>query len=282
MSTKTPVQRMKVVIETSVLISGSIFWRYKDDETGETYEVSHKHLMPCSALFDILRKLKKLEVAIVTETAEYEAKGTLDKAIDDVIGDSLFPSLEAYHKIMALQDIIWNDCRDYMETRIEEMAERAIIRRSQSDWIVSSQLRPFFRRIVPSTLRYVQPRIPPLVKDPTLRNDLADIMFETIPATGKIYKGFPEESDLVIMAEATFINRKFRYKEKVYVVSLDAHFIPNLVQVGSFLTGRVKLSRKLDPTVRDDVARRFGFTGEHPNIMVDVLKQTYARELASM
>ena len=70
---------MKVVIETSVLISGSIFWEYEHGT--DKYAVRHKHHKICSILFDILRKLSGSEIAIVTKTVETEAKDTLDKAV---------------------------------------------------------------------------------------------------------------------------------------------------------------------------------------------------------
>jgi predicted nucleic acid-binding protein len=272
---------MKVVIETSVLISGSIFWRHTDEQ-GITYEVCDTHMPVCSALFDILRKLSavELEVGVVTKTVEEEARDTLDKAVGNVISQSRFYSLEVRHKVMTLQHIIANECLDKMDLMMEETSHRLPIRRPERQWIIERELRPFFRQVVNKTLRYVQPPIPSLVKDGDLRNELADIMVKTIPARGVIYKGFPDERDLVIMAEATLIFRKYRRKEKIYVASRDKHFIPNPVQVGSYLTGRTKYTGELDPTVRDDVAKRFGFIGEHPDKVIDILKTTYARELA--
>jgi len=272
---------MKVVIETSVLISGSIFWRHTD-QTGTTYEVSDKHLTVCSALFDILRKLRDFEAGIITKTVEDEAGDTLDKAVGNVIAQTYFPSLEARYKIMALQHIVTNECLDKMDMIVEEISARLPLRRYDRDWIVEKELKPFFRRIVATTVRYVQPPIPSLIKDTDLRNELTDIMIKTIPARGVIYKGFPEPRDLRIMAEATMIFRKYRRKEKIYVASRDNHFKPNPVQVGSYLAGRKKFSGELDATVRDDVAKRFGFIGEHPAKIIEILKATYPRELASM
>jgi len=224
---------MKVVVETSVLISASIFWRHTD-ENG-TYEVSHRAVRVCSALFDVLRRLSAvhLDVGIITKTIEDEAKNTLDKAVGQVIAQSTFPSLVVRHRVMTLQHIITMECLYKMDLMIEETSQRLPIRRYDRQWVLDHELRPFFKKMMPKTLRYVQPPIPSLVKDSALRSDLTDIIVKTIPAHGIIYKGFPDERDLVIMAEATLVFRKFRRREKVLVASRDKHFIPNRVQVGS-------------------------------------------------
>jgi hypothetical protein len=271
---------MKVVIETSVLIAGSIFWRHTDDHG--TYEVSHGAVRVCSALFDILRRLStvQLDVGIVTKTVEDEARDTLDKAVGDVIAQSAFPSLVIRHRVMTLQHIITMDCLYNMDLMIEETSQRLPIRRTERQWVIEKELRPFFKKVVPRTQRYVQPRIPSLVKDSALRNELTDIIVKTIPAHGVIYKGFPEERDLAIMAEATLIFRKYRRREKTLVASRDYHFIPSPVQVGSFLAGAPRFTGELDSTVRDDVANRFGFVSEHPKKIIEELKTNYARELA--
>jgi len=272
---------MKVVIDTSVLISASIFWRKRLD-TG-IYEVSEKSNPVCCALFDLLKRLNahSLELCLITKSAEDESRNALYRAVGNAIHNTPLPSLEVRFKIMSLQDIIWNDCLDNMELILEETSTRPPLSRDDRDWITQRELKPFFRKVVATTVRYVQPSIPPVVKDLSLRNELTDIMIKTTPAHGVIYKGFPEPRDLAIMAEATMIFRRYRRKERVYIASRDNHFKPNPVQVGSYLTGRLKYSGQMDSTIRDDAAKRFGFIGEHPAEIIKVLNATYAKELST-
>jgi len=129
-------------------------------------------------------------------------------------------------------------------------------------------------KIVKNTGRYIQPNIPKFIKGP-LRDELSDIMVEALPSKGVIYKGLPDPRDYVIMAEATMIYRRYGGKEKVYVASKDNHFKPNPVQIGSYLSGRQKYLPQVDTTVRDRVAEKFGFIGEDPSKIVEIIKAGY-------
>jgi len=264
---------MKILIETSVLISCSIFWKYKND-TG-TYEVAHKHLTVCAALFDILRELIHFEIAIVTKTVENEAKDALYRAVGKTIRETYFPSLAMKYKIMALQHIVTNDCLDRLENLVEETSTRLPIDLEERRKVIETELEPFFMEIVPKTVRYIQPSIPKFIRG-SFRDELTDIMVEALPSKGIIYKGFPDPRDYVIMAEATMIYRRYGGKEQIYVASRDKHFIPNPIQVGSYLSPAYKILPQLDSTVRDKVAERFGFIGEHPGKLIEIVKATYA------
>ena len=265
------VQLMKVVIETSVLISGSIFWEYEHG-TGK-YAVRHKHHRACSILFDILRNFSGSEIAIVTKTVENEAKDTLDKAVGQTIQQTFFPTLAVRYKIMAVQHIVTNACLDRLEAIVEEISIRLPIDLAERDRIVAQELEPFFLEIVPYTVRYIQPSIPRFIKG-DFRDELTDIMVEALPSKGTIYKGIPDPRDYVIMAEATMIYRKYGGKEQIYVASKDNHFKPNPVQIGSYL-GKPKFLMQLDATVRDKVAEKFGFIGEDPRQLVEIINTKY-------
>jgi hypothetical protein len=264
---------MKVVIETSVLISGSIFWEYEHGTS--KYAVRHKHHPVCSALFDILRKLSGSEIAIVTKTVENEAKDTLEKAVAQTIRQTYFPTLAVRYKIMAVQHIVTNDCLDRLEDIVEETSIRLPIDLAERDRIVAEELEPFFLQIVPNTVRYIQPSIPSFIKG-DFRGELTDIMVEALPSKGTIYKGIPDPRDYVIMAEATMIYRKYGGKEQIYVASKDNHFKPNPVQIGSYL-GKMKFLMQLDATVRDKVAEKFGFIGEDPRPIVEIINAKYPK-----
>lgn len=264
---------MKVVIETSVLISGSIFWRHKDGNT--TCEVVEKHHPVCFGLFDLLRKLTGSEIAIVTKTVENEAKDALDRAVGKAIAQTYFPSLAVKLKIMALQHIVTNDCLDRMEAIIEEISIRPPIDLQERKRIVTQELEPFFQELVKKTVRYIQPRVPGFIKG-EFRDELKDIMVAgALPTKGIIYKGIPDPRDYVIMAEATMIYKKYGGKEQVYVASKDNHFKPNPIQVGSYLSRKEKYLRQPDATVRDEVAKKFGFIGEDPAVVIEIIKTNF-------
>jgi hypothetical protein len=262
---------MKIVIETSVLISGSIFWKHTD--SSGTYQVRHRFHSVCSILFDLLKGLRGSELAIVTKTVENEARDTLDKAVSKTIRETNFPTLVAMYKIMALQHIVTNECLDRMETIVEETSTRLPVDLEARQKIVDAELEPFFLEIVKNTVRYIQPSIPKFIKGP-FRDELSDIMVEALPSKGIIYKGLPNPRDYVIMAEATMICRKYGGREQIYVASKDNHFKPNPVQIGSYL-GRPKYLPQLDTTIRDRVAEKFGFIGEDPGKLIEIIKAAY-------
>ena len=75
------------------------------------------------------------------------------------------------------------------------------------------------------------------------------------------------------MAEATIIHRMFQGEEKIYVVSVDNHFKPNPVQIGSILDPSMWYTGELDSTVRDKLAEKFGFIGEDPQKISEILQK---------
>ena len=171
---------------------------------------------------------------------------------------------------MTLQHIVTNDCLDKLEKLIEECSTRLPIDTKERDRIKADEIAPFLQELVTKTVRYLQPHIPAFVTGQGLREELTDVIVKSLPSKGVVYKGMPADRDLTIMAEATLIHRKYRCKKKIYVASMDHHFIPNKVQVGSFLSGYKKfLPDELDPTVRDKLATEFGFIGDDP---LEVLK----------
>ena len=82
----------------------------------------------------------------------------------------------------------------------------------------------------------------------------------------------PEDKDLVIMAEATLLFRKFEEKFKVYIASLDNHFKPNPVLV-AYIGGSKRYLGRVDPTIRDLLATEFGFIGEDPRQVLYLVTQ---------
>ncbi|NVM31992.1 MAG: hypothetical protein HWN65_24340 [Candidatus Helarchaeota archaeon] len=247
---------MKIVVETSVLIGTCVFWKRKD------LLVKHHFFDKCNKLFEFLRD--NPELGIVTKTIENEAKNVLDKAVNSTIRHTYFPDIGTKIRVMTLQHIISNHCLDKLENLVEECSTRLPINTKKRDKIKNEEIEPFLNEIVKTTVRYIQPKMPSFLRGKRLRGELTDIMVRSLPKKGIIYKGMPADRDLTIMSEATMIYRKYEGKEKVYVASTDNHFIPNRVQIGSFLSGHMKKLDELDSSVRDKLAKKFGFIGDDP------------------
>lgn len=259
---------MKTIIETSVLIGASVFWEYN------SLSIKDKHFDRCIKLFDFLEDSP--ELAIITKTVESEAKNVLNKAVIRTIRRFYFTDITEKIRIMTFQHIITNHCLDRLEKFVEECSTRLPINTRERDKIKTEELEPFLKGIVKTTVRYIQPKIPSFVKGKEFRGELTDIMVKSLPAKGIIYKGMPADRDLTIMAEAALICRK--YGEKVYLASVDNHFKPNPVQVGSYLSGHMKYLDELDSTVRDKLAEKFGFIGDDPLMILELVEEEIKRK----
>jgi len=262
---------MKIIVETSTLISASIFWK------SNGHLIKHPYFDKCSNLFGFLED--HAESGIVTKTIEDEAKNVLDKAVITTIRQVYFDDIKEKIRIMTLQHIITNHCLDRLEKFIEECSTRLPINIKERDRIKKEEIEPFLQEIVTNTVRYIQPHIPSFIKGQEFREELEDVIVKSLPAKGIVYKGMPADRDLTIMAEATLIYRKYEGKEKVYVASMDNHFIPNKVQVGSFLSGHKRfLPDELDSTVRDRLAEKFGFIGDDPLEILKIAEKEFGKK----
>ena len=247
---------MRILVETSVLVGTCVFWKHKG------ILIKDRHFDKCNKLFEFLRD--NPELGIITKTVENETNNVLDRAVIRTIRRTVFPDIVTKIRTMTLQHIISNHCLDRLENLVEECSTRLPINTKERDRIKTEEIKPFVKEIVKNTVRYIQPKIPSFVKGEEFRGELTDIMVRSLPAKGVIYKGMPEDRDLTIMSEATMIYRKYRGKEKVYVASMDSHFTPNRVQIGSYLSPHMKFLDELDPTVRNKLAKKFGFIGDNP------------------
>jgi len=264
---------MKIVIETSMLVSASIFWEYEDK--GKRYSLKHKFYNKCMNLFSCAKNKCMEEHVILTKTVENEAKNALNKAVKKTIRDSYVPNIIARYGLMVLQHLVANTSLDTLEYYVEECSTRLPINTKQRNTVKQNEIEPFMIRVTAGTLRYIQPEIPGLVKDPELRDELTRIIVKSLPSKGTIYKGMPGDKDLTIMAEATMIYRKFHAQETIYVASVDNHFKPNPVQIGSYLSPSVTYTGELDSTVRDELANKFGFIGEDPKEIIKLMENEW-------
>lgn len=264
---------MIVIIETSTLVSASIFWEY--EEKGKRYSLKHKFFNKCYRVFACAKDKQVEEKVIITRTVENEAKNALDNAVKTTIRESYIPGLLAKYSLMVLQHLIMNASLDKLEYYVEECSHRLPIKTTERETIKRNEVEPFMKSITANTQRYIQPRIPGFIKDDDLRDELTKKIVEALPSKGTIYKGMPGEKDLTIMAEAVIIARKYYGKETVYVASVDNHFKPNPVQVGSFFSPSVMYTGEIDSTVRDRLANKFGFIGDDPREIVALMEKEW-------
>jgi hypothetical protein len=263
---------MIILIETSVLVSGSICWEYYEEKIKKVLE--HKFFRQCNFLFESCKTKGMQESIIVTKTVENEARNALNTAVSSTLKENYFNTLAKKYNYMVLQHIILNDSLDRLDYYIEECSIRLPINTSERDRIMKEEIEPFMKELVKNTVRYLQPpRIPfKAVRNRTIRDEVRKVMYESLPSKGIIYKGMPGNRDLIIMAEATLIKRTKAQNEPLYVASVDKHFKPNPVQIGSYLSPEVTYTGELDSTVRDQLHKKFGFFGEEPNKILELFK----------
>ena len=262
---------MKILIETSALVSAAICWEYK--ERGRTFSLRHRFFHRCSAPVEYCKEKGLADRIIVTKTVEDEARNALDRAVESTIRENAKPSLIDKYGLMVLQHIVLNEALDRMDYFVEECSTRLPIRRAERDSVKKNEIEPFLQEISKKTLRYIQPRIPKFIKERSFRNELVKRMVQSLPSQGVIYKGMPSDRDLTIMAEATLLYRRFQGNEKIYVASVDNHFKPNPVQIGSYHDPSMWYTGELDSTVRDKLAEKFGFIGEDPLKILEFIKK---------
>jgi hypothetical protein len=256
---------MKVLVETSALIGASVYW----ESDGNV--IKDVHFDKCDSLFVCLKSAP--DMGIITKTVENEAKSVLESAVIRTIRQTYFFDIRTKIKIMTLQHVISNDCFDRLETLIEECSTRLPVNIAERDKIQENEIEPFLKELVTYTVRYVQPHLPNFIKGQDAREELTDAIVKFLPAKGMVYKGMPADRDLRIMSEATMFYRKYKGEEEIFVASTDNHFIPNKVQVGSYLSGYKKYLDELDSTVRDKLAKKFGFIGEDPLKIADIIRK---------
>jgi len=259
---------LKIVVETSTLVSASVCWKY--EHHGRKFALRHKFYGKCSALLDFYKVKNLADNVIITKTVEEEAKNALNGAIEKTIRDHAHPSLIAKYGLMVLQHIVLNDALDSLDYYVEECSTRFPINRKERESLKTNEIEPFLQEISKNTLRFIQPSIPGFIGK-SLRDELTTKIIESLPSKGVIYKGMPGDKDLTIMAEATLIFRKFAGKEILYVASVDNHFKPNPVQIGSFHSPSWHYTGEVDTTIRDRIAEKFGFIGEDPKKVLDLL-----------
>jgi hypothetical protein len=76
---------LKIVTETSTLVSASIFWQAKVRK--KELALYHHFFYKCCALLEFCKTNNMSENVIITKTVEEEARNALDRAVENTIRD---------------------------------------------------------------------------------------------------------------------------------------------------------------------------------------------------
>jgi len=274
---------MFIIIDSSVLIAASILWKY--NHTNGVWRLVGKAHHESDSLLNFIKKSDEI-TCIISKTVENEAKNTLrEKAINNVIQfyekEKMFPDfIIKKYKSFVLQNIILNASIDRLEMLVEEYSTRLPIDISIRDKLMNSKLIPFFDKVIPETCPFIPaPHIPRTIKGSL--NAKKDILNSMIKGSDKgyiIYKGYPEPKDIIIMSEALYIynNHCKDTKKDLLIASLDNHFKPNPVFIGSrdssFWRKKNTDPIRIDSTVRDRLKEEFGFECDHPKAILDKIQ----------
>jgi len=261
---------MKIFVDTSTLVAGSICWEYQ--LRGKDRTLKQRAYFMCNGLFRKIKEKKCESDTIISKTVEDETRGVLRKAVNNTIIKHAPRDLLKKYKLMVLQEIVLNDSLDKLDYYVEECSIRLPIDTDIRDEIKINEIEPFLKRTIINTVRFLRPsKIPRFVKGSSFRRELNKIMAKSLPQSGVVYKGMPEDRDLILMSEATFIIRTYFPDEDVYIVSLDNHFKPNPVIIYLSESRTTEFIGKFDSTIRDTLHSEFGFIGEYPKVMTQII-----------
>lgn len=260
---------MKIIIETSALVSASICWKYK--QQNQEFSLKERTFAKCCALLEFCKTSNIPDDVVITITVEEEARNALKNAVERTIRDNAETNLIRKYGLWVLQHLVLNDALDRLDYYVEECSVRPPINRKARELVKTQEIEPHIRKIIVNTSRYIQPLVPSFIGR-SLRNELITKIAKSLPRKAVIYKGMPEPKDLVIMAEATLIFRNYDGRVKVYVASLDNHFKPNPVHI-AYVGGSKRFAGTIDSTIRDSIASQFGFIGEDPKQILYLVTQ---------
>jgi hypothetical protein len=260
---------LKIIIETSTLVSASICWKYKYQN--KELAIKESTFAKSCALIEFCKENNFSDDVVITKTVEDEARNALKKAVKKTTREKAESSLVKQYGLMVLQHLVFNDALDRLDYYVEECSTRVGVIRKIRDVVKTQEIEPFIKKNIVNTSRYIQPFVPRFLGK-GLSNQLITRIAQSLPRKAVIYKGMPEDKDLVIMAEATLLFRKYESKFKVYVASLDNHFKPNPVLV-AYVGGSKRYLGKVDSTIRDLLANEFGFIGEDPRQVLYLVTQ---------
>lgn len=258
-----------IIIDSSVIITTCLLW--KNEGTDGKIFLRQRRFAECEALFELVKNNKKNIVCVITKTVETEATTALKKAVDSLIKDNNFKISDILKKYgyETLKSIILDQSLDRLEDTVEEYSTRLPLDKAIIEEIINKEIEVFFKKIMPNTVRYFN--APSVIKKMKGsidgKKEILSKSLDSIPFGDKILylKGEPLEKDKRIMAEAIYISRNNNDGKRVYLASLDYHFIPNPIQIESRLSELcTKSYDHLDSRMRDLFEKNFNFFGDKP------------------
>jgi hypothetical protein len=132
---------MIIQIETSVLVSGSIYWEYYENKVKKF--LMHKFYKKCNALFETFKIKSMQEKVIITKTVENEARNALNGAVSSTLRDYYWGSLARKYNYMVLQHLILNESLDKLDYYVEECSIRLPINTTIREKIMKEEVEPF-------------------------------------------------------------------------------------------------------------------------------------------
>jgi len=263
-----------VIIDSSILIKTSLFWECYIK--GKKIIIKEWKFAECEALFELIKKYKESLICVITKTIEDEAIHALEeKAVDNRlrIDDWRTRTLKGKYDYVTLKSVILDRSLDRMENLIEEYSTRFPLDKAEVNKILNEEIEPFFKRILPQTIRYKS--LPEIIKkmrgSVEGKKEIIEIIKDSISSDKILYlTGEPKVKDKRIMAEATYICR-IKNKDKIYLSSMDHHFIPNPTQIESYLSNlSIRDSNKMDTGMRDLIFKEFGFFSDTPKELLKI------------
>lgn len=264
-----------VIIDSSVLITSSLFW--EGEIKGKTFFLRQRKFKECEALFDLFTKHREELTCVITRTVEMEATAALEKAVKKLLKTYYWKIIDLQSKFSysTLKNAIYDKSLDRMEDIIDEYSTRLPMNKEDVKRILRTEIEPFFMKTMPETCRYSpSPGIIRRMKGSMEgKKQILDGIKSTLGSDKIMYiTGEPMGKDKLVMAEATYIC-KVNKKEIVYVASLDYHFIPNPTQIDSFESPLHLVNyENMDSRMRDLLNKNFGFFGARPKELLEIFE----------
>lgn len=266
-----------IIMDSSVLINSCLFW--EAEIQGRKIFLHQRKFSECEALFGLIKKFNKDLTCIITKTVEMETINALKGAVNSFMLKEMSVVSDVVKKYgyETLKNIIRDQSLDILDDIIEGYSTRLPIDKKKVEMIYN-EIESFFRKNILDTVRYIP--VPGVLK--RMRGTLngkREIILEIIKNFSSGNKilylhGEPYDKDKKIMTEATYLCRDYNDRKKVYIASLDYHFIPNPIQIESFKSPLYMMDyERVDSSMRDMLMENFGFFSDRPKELLLILSK---------
>jgi hypothetical protein len=259
--------RHKVLIETTILLSASVFAAREDLRSDKL--LKHHFFERSMALVGLLRKHQAKKLGLTTDTIVREAQDKLEKAIVDELGRNVSPPVKSAalnlcgDRLDTFLQIFQPEVIDNPERVSQRFVDVVCMYKQLTDraYLVDhTTAREAFRKgidqIVPPRFKgvWLEIKARQLLRDKSQLRRLRDP------------KKCPSSMDKTILAEAAYFHEKFNSQEAttVYLASADKMFSPNLRD------GEVVSS-----DITDEICGRFKVRCDWPERIASELKNAY-------